>query len=330
MSTLDPALLDEALTLVRELTRTRASLRDGQHRLASLRHRWPQADPALVRDEESSDGSVSFDVLLREPAGTVSVAYSPAPALPWPLRGAIRHSEHHLVRVGTRTLLVGEALAALDFLWYDHDVLARLVDTGVLAAELELHPVEVTDDELQAAADAYRRAKGLLDPASTARWLAERGLSAADFADLVAHTVAVARLRERVVADRLPAWFARHRSDFDTLVVAWAADAALPAEPEAALAAVAGAVRAGRAAGVLRTVATAAAPEVRAATGPVPTVVAGTPVTAGVVAREPAELDDAVRPLVERAVFDEWLADRRAATDVEWFWLPRDRTARPR
>ncbi|MFC5945393.1 hypothetical protein, partial [Micromonospora harpali] len=83
-------------------------------------------------------------------------------------------------------------------------------------------------------------------------------------------------------------------------------------------------------AGVLRTVATAAAPEVRAACGPVPTVVAGTPVTAVVVAREPAELDDAVRPLVERAVFDEWLAARRAATDVEWFWLPRDRTARPR
>ncbi|WP_431913439.1 TIGR04500 family putative peptide maturation system protein [Micromonospora carbonacea] len=330
MSTLDPALLDEALALVRELTHARADLRDAQDRLAPLRSRWPQADPALVRDEEGSDGSVSFDVLLREPAGTVSVAYSPAPALPWPLRGAVRHSEHHLARVGTRTLLVGEALTALDFLWYDHDVLARLVDTGVLAAELELHPVEVTDAELQAAADAYRRAKGLLDPASTARWLAERGLSAGDFADLVAHTVAVARLRERVVGDRLPAWFARHRSDFDTLVVAWAADAPPPSEPEAALAAVAGAVRAGRAAGVLRTVAAAAAPEVRDATGPVPTVVAGTPVTAVVVAREPAELDDATRPLVERAVFDEWLADRRAATDVEWFWLPRERTAQPR
>ncbi|MFI1195227.1 TIGR04500 family putative peptide maturation system protein [Micromonospora sp. NPDC020750] len=327
MTTLEPALLDEALALVRELTTGRASLLDARDRLAPLRERWPQADLAVVRDEETSDGSVSFDVLLREPAGTVSVAYSPAPALPWPLRGAIRHSDHHLARVGTRTLRVGEALTALDFLWYDHDVLTRLVDTCLIAAELELHPVEMTDEELQAAADAYRRAKGLLDPASTARWLAERGLSAEDFADLVADTVAVGRLRERVVGDRVAAWFARRRSSFDTLVVAWTAEGALPTSREAALAAVAAAVRDGRAAGVLRTVAAAAAPEVRDATGPVSTVVAGTPVTAVVVAREPAELDTATRSLVEQAVFDEWLAGRRAATDIEWFWLPRDRTA---
>lgn len=87
MTTLEPALLDEALALVRELTTGRASLLDARDRLAPLRERWPQADLAVVRDEETSDGSVSFDVLLREPAGTVSVAYSPAPALPWPLRG---------------------------------------------------------------------------------------------------------------------------------------------------------------------------------------------------------------------------------------------------
>ncbi|MER7419709.1 TIGR04500 family putative peptide maturation system protein [Micromonospora peucetia] len=327
MSNLDPVLLDEALTLVRELANGRVGLRDARKRLAPLRDRWPQVDPAIVRDEETADGSVSFDLLLREPAGTVSVAYSPAPALPWPLRGAIRHSDHHLARIGTRTLRVGEALTALDFLWFDHDVLARLVDTGLVAAELEQHPVEVTDAELQVAADAYRRAKGLLDPAATTRWLTERGLSTEDFADLVADTVAVGRLREAVVAGRVADWFARHRSSFDTLVLAWIADATPPTGREAALAAVAAAVRDGRAAGVLRTVAASAAPEVRDATGPVATTVAGMAVTAVVVAREPAELDATTRPLVERAVFDEWLADRRAATDVEWFWLSRDRTA---
>ncbi|WDZ83701.1 TIGR04500 family putative peptide maturation system protein [Micromonospora cathayae] len=330
MTTLDPALLDAALTLVRELTTGRAGPDEARQRLASLRERWPQAEPAIVRDEETSDGSVSFDLLLREPAGTVSVAYSPAPALPWPLRGAVRHSDHHLARVGTRTLRVGEALTALDFLWYDHDVLARLVDTGLIAADLEQHPVDLTDAELQSAADAYRRAKGLFDPASTARWLAERGLSAEDFADLVAHTVAVGRLREQVVGDRLPAWFAAHRSSFDTLVVAWAAEGTLPTGREAALAAVAAAVRAGRAAGVLRTVAAVAAPELRDTDRPVLTTVAGTPVTAVVVDREPAELDARTRPLAERAMFDEWLAQRRAGTDVEWFWLPRDRTTRVR
>ncbi|MFF3853616.1 TIGR04500 family putative peptide maturation system protein [Micromonospora sp. NPDC002575] len=333
MTGLDPVLLDEALGLVRELTIGRASLREAHDRLTPLRQRWPETQPAFVRDEEIADGSVCFDMLLREPAGTVSIAFSPTPALPWPLRGAVRHSEHQLLRVGTRTLYVGQALTALDFLWYDHDVLARLVDTALIATELELRPIEVSEEELQAAADAYRRAKGLLDPASTARWLAERGLSAGDFADLVAHTVAVGRLREQVVGDSLPSWFERHREAFDTLVVAWIAEGPHPhphpdpgPDPDAALAAVAAAVRAGRAAGVLRLTAAEAAPEVRDATGPVPTVIAGMPVTAVVTAREPAELTAGTRQLVERAMFDEWLAQRRASVDIEWFWLPRDVT----
>ncbi|WFE62854.1 TIGR04500 family putative peptide maturation system protein [Micromonospora sp. WMMD714] len=330
MTTLDPALLDAALRLVRELTTDRAGMGEARQRLAPLRERWPGADPAIVRDEEAADGSVSFDVLLREPAGTVSVAYSPTPALPWPLRGAVRHSDRHLARVGTRTLRVGEALTALDFLWYDHDVLARLVDTGLVATELEQHPVEVDDDELQAAADAYRRAKGLLDAEATARWLTERGLSAEDFADLIAHTVAVTRLRGRVVGDRLPGWFAAHRSSFDTLVIAWTAEGSPPTDRAAALSAVAAAVHAGRAAGILRTVAVAAPPGLRDADGPAPTTIAGTAVTAVVVDREPAVLDGGTRALVERAMFDEWLAQRRAETDVEWFWLPRDRTTRVR
>ncbi|KXK58354.1 hypothetical protein AWW66_30250 [Micromonospora rosaria] len=327
MTILDPALLDAAVALARELSTARATLRDATEQLAPLRARWPQADPALVRDEEGSDGSVSFDVLLREPTGTVSVAYSSAPALPWPLRGALRHSEHHLARVGPRTLLVGEALAALDFLWYDHDVLVRLVDTSLIRAELERCPIPVSDADLQAAADAYRRAKGLLDAASTARWLAERGLSEVDFTELVADTVAVARLREKIVGDRVERWFEAHRSAFDTLVVAWAADGPLPADPDDALAAVATAVRIGHAAGVLRVVAAEAAPELRAATGPVPTVVAGAPVSALPVGREPAVLNAATRSLVERAIFDDWLAQARVAVDIEWFWLPRDRTA---
>jgi len=326
MTSLDPGLLDEALEMVRELSRERVASRDAQDRLAPLRARWPAADLALVRDEEVSDGSVSFDVLVREPGGTVSVAYSPAPALPWPLRGAVRHSDSYLARVGTRPLGVGEALAALDFLWFDHDVLARLVETCLIHAELERSPVDVGDAELQAAADAYRRAKGLLDADSTTRWLAARGLSVGDFTTLVADTVAVAKLRERVTAGVVEPWFAAHRADFDTLVVAWVATpAVLPAR--GALAAVADAVQSGACAGVTRVPAAGAAPEVRDATGVVSTVVGGLPVSAAVVGREPAVLDDATRALVERAVFDGWLAERRATAGVEWFWLARDRTA---
>ncbi len=307
--TIDPALLDEGVTLLRELSRGETSTKDG---LAALRKSWPEADLTLLRDQEL-DGSVAFDLLVREPGGTVSVAFSPAPALPWPQRGAVRYTDQDLLRVGERKLRVGEALGALDFLWYDHDVLGRLVDTCLVQAELEREPVELSDAEVQAAADAYRRARGLLDPGATERWLTARGLSPDDFTPLVADAAEVARLRERIVADRLPQWFAEHRADFDTLVVAWTTDDEL--DPPASLEAVAAAVREGRSAGVLRV------------TGQIPTTINGLPVRTVVVDREPAELTGRTRELAGRAVFDEWLAAARAATSVEWFWLGRDRTA---
>ncbi|MBU2669869.1 hypothetical protein KOI35_40800 [Actinoplanes bogorensis] len=159
---------------------------------AALKERWPDADLHLVHDEEA------YDVLIREPGGTLSIAYSPAPSMPWPERGAVRYSDQDLARIDGRKLRVSEALSALDFLWYDHDVLARLVDTCLIHAELERDPVDLSDEEVQTAADAYRRARGLLDPASTERWLNERGLSHDDFTALVTNIAEVARLRARI------------------------------------------------------------------------------------------------------------------------------------
>jgi hypothetical protein len=34
----------------------------------------------------------------------------------------------------------------------------------------------------------------------------------------------------------------------------------------------------------------------------------------------PATLDTPTRGAVQRVLFDAWLAERRAAADVEWFW----------
>ena len=178
-------LLDETAALLRSPGDIRAGFE-------ALRKRWPDADLHLVRDDEA------YDVLIREPAGTISVAYSPAPSMPWPERGAVRYSDQDLARVDGRKLRVSEALSALDFLWYDHDVLARLVDTCLIHAELERDPVDLSEAEVQAAADAYRRARGLLDPESTERWLSERGLSHEDFTALVTTTAEVARLRARI------------------------------------------------------------------------------------------------------------------------------------
>jgi hypothetical protein len=39
-------------------------------------------------------------------------------------------------------------------------------------------------------------------------------------------------------------------------------------------------------------------------------------------------LDRATRELVERRLFELWLAERRRGAHVEWFWGDRARTAR--
>jgi putative peptide maturation system protein len=327
-------LADAASTLV--MLAGRGGTGDAPAReLAQLRARWPDAIIDLVHDWEAADGSIGYDLLIRSHDGTLSVAYSPAPALPWPLRGAVHHGEGTLLRVGPARLDVGEALAALDYLWNSAEVLNRLVDTCVVRAELDRDPIQLDDADRQRAADAFRRAKGLLSAEQTTQWLASAGLSPAAFSELVDRTAAVAALRHRVVDGRVVGWLNEHGAELATLTVAWVAvtesagSAALPGERAGALAAVTEAIHTGRSAGVL-TLSAADAPAAlrEAAIGqPVRAELAGAPADAVVLDRVPAALNERTRELAERALFDQWLARARADADIEWFWLDAERTA---
>lgn len=342
MTRIDPHLLAAVAALADDLDEAPCSPEEAKRRLATLRRRFPHHHLDLVSGVEAFDGRSSYDVIVRQDDGvTFSVAVTSGDGLPWPLRSATRAREHDLLRVGTVRLTVADALATVDHVWDDRPLLLDLVNACVVAAALEEEPVELGPAQLQEAADAFRRAKGLLRAEDTERWLRDRSLSRRNFAHLVSRAAAAAQLRRRVTAGGVEPWFADHRADLARLIIAWAATASEARDPGVGspalqsdpLAAVVAARRAGQPAGVGEWLA-CQLPEHLSSLADVPPGTAVTVEVDGVVAEAvvvqliPAVLDDTTRREVERRLFEEWLSERRRRADVEWFWGDTARTSK--
>jgi hypothetical protein len=119
----------------------------------------------------------------------------------------------------------------------DPDLLRTLVDTCLIEELFAQEPVELSAAQLQAAADAFRRSRGLHTAAATRAWLDERGLTEERFATMIKELARMALLRRRVVGDRVAEAVAARAAELDVLQVAWvevAADEADPASPAGA------------------------------------------------------------------------------------------------
>src|SRR5262249_25679437 len=159
--------------------------------------------------------SVHYDTLLHLAGeGTVSLSFCPEQTLPWPLRGVHRWSEKDLVRVNTTVLKVEQAIAYLDFIWNDAPILKRLVHACLIQETLDQDPIPLSDDEMQLALDAFRQVRQLHKAEDTYRWMEQRGLTHEKLERRVAHEARVAKLRDRVTAGRVEAYFETHRADF--------------------------------------------------------------------------------------------------------------------
>lgn len=332
-------LLDDAVDALRHCAAQRLEPAEARKHLATLRDEHPDARLRLVWQREEYDGSLHYDLLVRrgDEPGVVSLAWCPDDALPWPLRGVQRAGEMVLARVNGFDLEVGEAIGYLDLLWEQAPLRDRLVDACLVREALDEIGVELTEEEVQAAADAFRRARGLLTAADTRAWMARHHLTEAQFEALVVHQAKVARLRERVTAGavaKAPA------ADLDLIryvrVDAADADAAarLAASPDLLIGATVAFVAGTGPAPVLAATRRGDLPEpLRRAladaregevVGPVP--VDGVLAVVRVLAVEPAAGDAATRDALSRRIFADWLARRRAAASVEWNWGPRDRS----
>lgn len=300
-----------------------------RQRLAAIRHRHAGLKLDLLAHPEPFDGSVSFDVLIRGRGPALSVGVAGSPALPWPLRAVVRNEDQTVVRVNGQVVSMAEAVAVLEDAWDDPAVLRRLVHAALVMQSLVDDPIEFSDEQIQQASHAFRRARGLYTADDTEQWLTDRGMTRRRFTELVARAARIAELRRRVTADRIEAWFRDHREAYGTLAVAWAVGVA----PDALVTDPLGTVLAARTGGVVRWRVGAVPTGARALTTTalresVEVQIDGRSAVAVVLERTEAEWDEQTAELVARDAFIDWLEERRARADVQWYWGHEARTGR--
>ncbi len=171
----------------------------------------------LVWQIDPFDHTPHYDLLLRgaDLPGTIALTYGPDQAVPWPLRGVQHAKERDLLRVNDTVMEIQEGMGSLDVLWNAPHLLQRLIDTCLIGEALAADPIAVSDAELQAAMDGFRRARGLLTTAATRRWLVEHGMSLHELEQHVEEIVKLAVLRERIAAAQIGADLAATRADVE-------------------------------------------------------------------------------------------------------------------
>jgi len=341
--------LDYLMALVRDGTRPEQA----KSGLRPLQMRYSDVGMQLIWEEEPYDRSIHYDALLNLPGqGTVSLSYCDDRVMPWPLRGVHRWSEADLVRVNNNVLTVDQAIACLDFIWEESDIADQLVNVCLIQEELEKNPVHVSDEELQAAMDGFRRARKLYKAADTFSWMERRGISQPQLEQLVGSQARVAKLCDRLVASRIQDYFDAHSSDFDTAYIARIVMSDETSAREASEKIRSGEMNvfdiaqsrflaAGRSSrptvdlfrAVLRRDADAEIQEILFASAPGsilgPVRHEGEFAIIRVLSITQATKDEQTRNLIKKILFEEWLEDRRNAATIDWLWGNVSKTTEP-
>lgn len=90
------------------------------------------------------------------------------------------------------------------------------VAAALISIECEKRGIEITDDELQEAADGFRTRRELYDGEKTAQWLAERRLSYSDWEDLLEAEILKSKLIKTLTDGQIEQYFAENRLSFDS------------------------------------------------------------------------------------------------------------------
>jgi putative peptide maturation system protein len=341
MSDQMPQAIADALAFLSSITADELRPPEAQERLRALQARHLGVELELVWEEESFDHSFHYDLLVRPEGGdTVSMSVARERALPWPLRGVRRFTEANLVQVNGRMLTMERAVGFLDVLWNEAPIHERMIDSCLVREELERHPVDLSDDELQEGLDALRRTHRLYSAEATEAWMAERGLDHERLERLVIDNVTGKKLRRRVAEGKVAGFFEHRQAELDCaqvlrlelgdetrarrlvprlrggeLELHAAAEAELVATSEPARLEFTTLRR-----GVARDPLGAAvfAAHVGDFVGPIRE--GRSFVVARVLGFRSALADDATRAAIEQILFDEWLAERRSRATVTWHW----------
>jgi putative peptide maturation system protein len=96
------------------------------------------------------------------------------------------------------------------------EFLQQAIDAAIIRQEAAGRAIEVSDEELQSAADKFRAAHDLYDIAATEAWLTARRLTFEDWESFIEASVLRQKLREAVTANKIEQHFAVNKLSFDT------------------------------------------------------------------------------------------------------------------
>jgi parvulin-like peptidyl-prolyl isomerase len=97
----------------------------------------------------------------------------------------------------------------------------QTVDYALCSKYAEANGIEVTDDELQEAADTFRSTRDLETGALLLAWLKERRLSVEDWEELLEADLLRRKVRDAVTDSGVPQMFAEHKTQFDSAEISW-------------------------------------------------------------------------------------------------------------
>ncbi|MFI6176464.1 hypothetical protein ACIA8R_13115 [Nonomuraea sp. NPDC051191] len=317
---LGPAL-ESGVNLLRGLARRRSAVEEARRTAAAWAQAHPRLGAQLVTSPRPGSPVVDYDLLIDHPSGgTIMLAVQAEDGTSW----LVDHSTHwaagYVLTVDGTHVSASEAMLMLRSLTRPGlSSQEELVRFCVLrnAAEQE----DVGLEEVQAAADGFRRRRGLLGHDAMLEWLDRMGMTAEAFHEHMTMTAKDQRFRGRMRAELAPAYLDRHRDRFAQVRAAWVLSDA-PVEAAELDGSLAGRwdLRLTR----TRTLAGELPEPLRdvpagGAAGPVPFEEGF--LTGQVLERQEAVADAATLKAAGEAAFDEWVTDAAREAHITWHWL---------
>jgi putative peptide maturation system protein len=202
----------DALALLVRLRQERIGPEEAQAAVRALKARHPDAWMNLVWEQEAYEGSIHYDILVADDAGTYSLSYCADEALPWPVRGLQRVNESLVVRVDNEPVNIGHAMTSLDYAWHTLHIGRHLIHMSLIDQEVRARGIEVAGEELAEALLQFRRKRRLFTKEQEERWMVEHGTTEAQLERHLRGELTRAKLKEQIVAGREEAWFQSHRA----------------------------------------------------------------------------------------------------------------------
>ncbi|MFB4308212.1 TIGR04500 family putative peptide maturation system protein [Actinomadura sp. GTD37] len=329
--------LVSAVALLRRLPRHRDRVGEARRMVADWSAAHPRRRPELVVDAPPGDLRAGYDLVLADPeGGNVALTGQTEDGVPWSIEYSTHFAANRLLSVNERSLSVPSALFTIRALNRRDPTLHRqLVDYCLLWDQVFDEDVAATADELAAAAETFRRGRGLHSRAATLAWLADVGLSEQAFTAHIELVARIERFRRAFKAEHAADHLRARPADFDRVDAVWVRSADSTALDDVAAARTPSDLltrlgqRTGAAGEIELTMGRRWALDLPAPlrslaagelAGPVPD--AGQVVLGGVRGREAAtEADPAVLARAGDAALAEWLAEQRAKAAIRWHWL---------